>query len=100
MNFLNHFIQYEEETLVNIASAGSLEAFNQMVLIHQDLGFHHADALLADPALAEDATQESFIRAFRGHEGISRRVVPRLAVEARDQFRLTNKGRTNRMGMC
>jgi len=34
MNVLNHFGQYAEETLVNMASVGSLEAFNQMVLIH------------------------------------------------------------------
>lgn len=47
------------------ASTGDLEAFNQLVLAHQDMAYHHAQALLGDPALAEDATQESFIKAFQ-----------------------------------
>ena len=49
----------------NMASKGSLDAFNQLVLRYQDRAYHHAYALLRDPALAEDATQDSFLRAFQ-----------------------------------
>jgi RNA polymerase sigma-70 factor (ECF subfamily) len=56
----------DEESLVTMASAGDLEAFNQLVLRYQNLAYNHANALLGDPALAEDATQESFIKAFQG----------------------------------
>lgn len=43
---------------------GDLEAFNQLVLRYQDMAYNHAHVLLNDPALAEDATQESFLKAF------------------------------------
>jgi RNA polymerase sigma-70 factor, ECF subfamily len=55
----------EEETLVKTASDGSLDAFNQLVLRYQDMAYNHALTLLGDPVLAEDATQESFIKAFQ-----------------------------------
>lgn len=56
---------YNEDNLLNMASKGSLDAFNELVLSYQDLAYHHAYALLRDSALAEDATQDSFIRAFQ-----------------------------------
>jgi RNA polymerase sigma-70 factor (ECF subfamily) len=56
---------YHEPSLILKASNGELDAFNQLVLQYQDLAYHHAYALLGDPALAEDATQESFIKAFQ-----------------------------------
>jgi RNA polymerase sigma-70 factor (ECF subfamily) len=55
-----------EEVLIKKASSGSLEAFNQLVLIYQNLAHNHAFSLLGDRYLAEDATQESFIKAFQG----------------------------------
>ena len=58
-----------EESLLNMASKGSLDAFNQLVLRYQDRAYHHAYALLRDPALAEDATQDSFVRAFQAMAG-------------------------------
>jgi RNA polymerase sigma-70 factor, ECF subfamily len=58
-----------EETLLRLASQGDLEAFNQLVLIYQNLAYHHAYALLGDPALSDDATQESFIKAFQNMGG-------------------------------
>lgn len=61
--------QYSEEMLINTASKGDLDAFNQLALRYQDLAYHHAHALLRDPALAEDATQDSFIRAFQNMAG-------------------------------
>lgn len=57
--------QNEEETLIKSATDGNLEVFNQLVLMYQDLAFNHANALLRDPFLAEDATQEGFIKAFQ-----------------------------------
>jgi RNA polymerase sigma-70 factor, ECF subfamily len=58
-----------EETLVQQAVNGDLEAFNQLVLAYQNLAYHHAFALLGDRDLAEDATQDSFIRAFQAMQG-------------------------------
>lgn len=57
--------RYDEEALVGMASKGDLDAFNQLVLNYQDMAYHHAHALLGDPASAEDAAQESFIKAFQ-----------------------------------
>lgn len=55
----------DESALIRKASSGDLDAFNQLVLAYQDLAYSHACILLGDPFLAEDATQESFIKAFR-----------------------------------
>jgi len=54
-----------EEILIARASKGDLEAFNHLVLTYQDMAFHHAWSMLNDRDLAEDVTQESFIKAFR-----------------------------------
>jgi RNA polymerase sigma-70 factor (ECF subfamily) len=54
-----------EEILIKQAVNGDLDAFNQLVLTYQDMAFNHAVALLGDQDLAEDATQESFIKAFQ-----------------------------------
>lgn len=62
---LEHPDQNEENTLIESATDDNLEAFNQLVLKYQDLAFNHANALLQDTFLAEDATQESFIKAFQ-----------------------------------
>ena len=56
---------YNEETLLTMASKGSLDAFNELVLTYQNIAYYQAYALLRDTALAEDATQDSFIRAFQ-----------------------------------
>lgn len=58
-----------EDALVRRAWTGDLDAFNQLVLSHQDLAYSQAYALLGDRAAAEDAAQESFIRAFQGIRG-------------------------------
>jgi RNA polymerase sigma-70 factor (ECF subfamily) len=57
---------YDEETLVTKASRGNLDAFNVLVLQYQNLAYYQSLSLLGDPALAEGATQDSFIRAFQG----------------------------------
>lgn len=58
-----------EERRVRQAAGGDLDAFNQLALDHQDMAYRHALALLGDPASAEDAVQESFIKAFQNLGG-------------------------------
>ena len=65
MNATRRSIQYDEATIVQMASSGDLDAFNQLVLHYQDLAYNHAYALLGDADSAEDATQEGFIKAFQ-----------------------------------
>jgi RNA polymerase sigma-70 factor (ECF subfamily) len=69
MNSKKPSYSYDEENMINLASKGDLDAFNELVWAHQDLAYHHAYALLGDPALAEDVAQDSFIRAFQNLVG-------------------------------
>jgi RNA polymerase sigma-70 factor, ECF subfamily len=62
-------LRFDEETLVKQAVNGDLDAFNQLALDHQDMAYHHALALLGDPYSAEDAVQDSFIKAFQNLHG-------------------------------
>jgi RNA polymerase sigma-70 factor (ECF subfamily) len=55
----------EEETLIRHSANGDLDAFNQLVLRYQDLAYNRAFVILRDSALAEDATQDSFIGGFQ-----------------------------------
>lgn len=55
----------EEIELIKAALQGDLEAFNQLVLIHQDSVYNQACYLLNDPTVAEDISQEVFILAFQ-----------------------------------
>jgi RNA polymerase sigma-70 factor, ECF subfamily len=54
-----------DANLIKSAAAGDLEAFNQLVLRYQNLAYSHAYGMLGNSAQAEDATQESFIKAFQ-----------------------------------
>jgi RNA polymerase sigma-70 factor, ECF subfamily len=54
-----------EEALIYDAQAGSLDAFNALVLHYQDSVFNTALRILGDEDLASDATQEAFLSAFR-----------------------------------
>ena len=54
-----------ESALILEASKGDLEAFNHLVLKYQDLVFSRAYGLLGDCHSAEDAAQESFLKAFQ-----------------------------------
>ena len=65
MNTMDRSAAVDEEKLIADATQGDLQAFNELVLLYQDMAFHHAYALLGDPASAEDATQESLIKAFQ-----------------------------------
>jgi RNA polymerase sigma-70 factor (ECF subfamily) len=55
----------DELELVRMVSNGDLDAFNQLVLAYQNMAFNLAYTLLGDSDSAEDATQESFIKAFQ-----------------------------------
>jgi RNA polymerase sigma-70 factor, ECF subfamily len=55
----------DDEALVRAAQAGDLDAFNQLVLRHERPVFNVALRLLRDSGLAEDATQDTFIRAWQ-----------------------------------
>jgi RNA polymerase sigma-70 factor, ECF subfamily len=55
----------DEAKLIQAADQGDLEAFNQLVLKYENLAYQHASDLLGDPALAEDVTQEIFIKTFQ-----------------------------------
>jgi RNA polymerase sigma-70 factor, ECF subfamily len=69
MNFTSQPNPYNEERLLQMASNGDLDAFNQLVLHYQSLAYSHAYALLGDRDSAEDATQDSFIKAFQAMNG-------------------------------
>jgi RNA polymerase sigma-70 factor, ECF subfamily len=49
---------------IQLASQGSLEAFNELVLVHQDRLYNQAYRILGEPGAAEDAVQEAFLTAF------------------------------------
>jgi RNA polymerase sigma-70 factor, ECF subfamily len=69
MKSTNLATQSVEVALINKAMRGDLEAFNQLVLNYQDMAYNHARALLGDPDSAEDAVQDSFIKAFQNLHG-------------------------------
>lgn len=54
----------EDERLISRAQRGDLDAFNDIVVRHQRAVYGVCLRLLRDPSLAEDATQDAFIRAW------------------------------------
>ena len=59
----------DELALIQSAIKGNLDAFNRLVLHYQDQAYNVAVRILNDEHLAEDATQESFISAYRNIGG-------------------------------
>src|SRR3990172_6670663 len=55
----------DEPTLSREAQHGDLDAFNSLVLSHQQLVYNTALRILGDEDQAADASQEAFISAFR-----------------------------------
>ena len=55
----------DESALVRDALNGDLDAFNRLVLAHQDLAFNLAYRMLSDEDAAADAAQTAFISAYR-----------------------------------
>ena len=54
-----------ESDLIRYARQGDLEAFNSLVLTHQDSVYRQAHWMLGDPQAADDICQETFLRAYR-----------------------------------
>ncbi|MBI5565788.1 MAG: sigma-70 family RNA polymerase sigma factor [Chloroflexi bacterium] len=55
----------DEAGFIQTARRGDLDAFNSLVLLHQDRVYNLAYRILGDEAAAADATQEAFILAYR-----------------------------------
>jgi RNA polymerase sigma-70 factor (ECF subfamily) len=55
----------DEIALVNDALKGELDAFNRLVLAYQDMAFNVAYRILGDDDLAQDATQNAFLSAYK-----------------------------------
>ncbi len=85
-----------EEMWIKQAKNGDLEAFNQLVLKHQDLAYRHALSMMNDGWLAEEAVQESFLKAFQNmtsfRGGSFRAWLMRIVTNtAYDMLRLSSK---------
>lgn len=55
----------DESGLIRAALRGNLDAFNRLVLRHQDAVYSAAYRLMGDPDSAADMAQETFIAAYR-----------------------------------
>lgn len=85
-------------SLVTRARAGNLEAFGQLVEATHTMAYAVALRVLHDPALAQDAAQDAFLRAFRrlgdlddpaAFPGWLRRIVVTIALNMRRRRRHT-----------
>lgn len=56
----------DENGLIGAAKTGDLNAFNDLVLSHQNLVYHHIYSIVRDEHLADDLSQITFIKAFQG----------------------------------
>ena len=55
----------DEAALIQASRQGDLDAFNRLVLNYQNMLYSQAYRMMGDPAMAEDATQEAFISAYK-----------------------------------
>ncbi|HSQ27793.1 MAG TPA: sigma-70 family RNA polymerase sigma factor [Anaerolineales bacterium] len=55
----------DEAALIQAAKQGDLDAFNRLVLAYQDMLYAQAYRMINEPEVAEDATQDAFISAYR-----------------------------------
>lgn len=55
----------DEQQIITQAQSGDLDAFNQLVVLYQNLAFSVAYRTLQDEEGAADAVQESFVKAYR-----------------------------------
>lgn len=56
---------FDETALIQAAQRGKLVAFNRLVLHYQTLAYNVAYRILGDPDAASDATQDSFLKAYK-----------------------------------
>jgi len=54
-----------ENSLINSAQRGDMDAFNTLILNHQDMLYRIALRIVHDECIAEDALQEAMVHAFR-----------------------------------
>jgi len=55
----------DETALIDAAQHGDLDAFNHLVLVYQNMVYNQAYRMVGDTDVAEDASQDAFIIAFR-----------------------------------
>lgn len=55
----------DEQKFIDAAKGGDVQAFNRLVLHHQDVAYNVAYRILGDPAAAADATQDAFVSAYK-----------------------------------
>lgn len=58
-----------EQEFIAQAVDGNLDAFNQLVLIYQDVAYSVAYRMLRNQESAADAVQDSFLKAYRALDG-------------------------------
>jgi RNA polymerase sigma factor (sigma-70 family) len=56
----------DEQALIRDAQKGDLDAFNRLVLAHQEIVFNLAYRMMGEQEIAADVTQDAFISAFKG----------------------------------
>lgn len=86
----------DEDSLVASARAGNLDAFNDLILLHQDFLFNLAVRTIGDDDRAEDAVQEALIAAFRSlhtfHGGSFRAWLARAVInKCYDEYRRSSR---------
>jgi RNA polymerase sigma-70 factor (ECF subfamily) len=59
----------DEKALIEAAQGGDLDAFNRLVLAYQDQAYNVAYRIVNNSVIAEDATQNAFIKAHRALGG-------------------------------
>jgi RNA polymerase sigma-70 factor (ECF subfamily) len=89
----------DEQTLIQAAQRGDLEAFNGLVLLYQDFLFRIALNILHDEDAAADAVQQGLLSAFRNlrtfRGGSLRSWLSRIVVNASyDELRRIARSRT------
>lgn len=85
-----------ESDLISRAKRGDLDAFNSLILLHQDALFNIALRTLGDEDRAADAVQEALISAFRSlrtfHGGSFRSWLARTVVnKCYDEYRRSSR---------
>jgi RNA polymerase sigma-70 factor, ECF subfamily len=64
-------VQETDPQLIRAAAAGDLDAFEQIVRLHQQHVWRFLRRLLGDGAAAEDVAQETFLRVYRRLPGFT-----------------------------